>query len=440
MRIGGTFVDFKRLCGGVSCALATPCAGCESPCHLYSELSICRFASLLITPREFRFMTLAKLASLLVFLSGAVVVVAPVGAQGKGGGVARRLPPKFQSLSSSDARELGLVSELAVLWIGDVREGRGVDPVADLFGPFGGQRPVSEDATPQIGGSPNEADENERGLIVLSGLGRSQFMGILQIVQQQRQPQAAYAYSRAKMIAKLRQIRDREKETPAEMRTFEKEVIELGKEMGENEARLAVHQAWAFVDFESKFSPEQRNYLKGLRDNPDAFKLDSPAVKQTRILLTQLEEPLPLQMQDMAAKIYSYLSGTGEQNAARRPHRASTLLGRTSARFPDEVSRFLDTLNAAQHDLLIKLLAAERPYTADYVKKRTEFILALDGLKKTTTLNDSKFLKAGAAMGEIEARVALAQARVFEQLRLSLSQSQLFFIMQNLVPPQDSTQ
>jgi hypothetical protein len=43
-------------------------------------------------------------------------------------------------------------------------------------------------------------------------------------------------------------------------------------------------------------------------------------------------------------------------------------------------------------------------------------------------------------MGEIEARVALAQAKVFEQLRLSLTQSQMFFIMQNLVPPQESTQ
>lgn len=386
-------------------------------------------------------MTLAKLASLLVFLTSVGVAVAPVAAQGKGGsGTARRLPAKFHSLSTSEARELGLVSELAVLWIGDVREGRGVDPVADLFGPFGGQRPVSEDATPQIGGTPTEANENERGLIVLSGLGRSQFMGILQIVQQQRQPQAAYAYSRAKMIAKLRQLRDREKETPAEVRTFEKEVIELGKEMGENEARLAIHQAWAFVDFEAKFSPEQRNYLKGLRDNPDAFKLDSPAVKQTRVLLSQLEEPLPLQMQDMAAKIYSFLSGTGEQNATRRPHRAATLLGRTSARFPDEVSRFLDTLNAAQQDRLVQLLAAERPYTTDYVQKRTEFILALDGLKKTTTLNDKKFLSAGSQMGEIEARVALAQAKVFEQLRLSLSQSQLFFISQNLVPPQGSTE
>ena len=99
--------------------------------------------------------------------------------------------------------------------------------------------------------------------------------------------------------------------------------------MGENEARLAIHQAWAFVDFDSKFSPEQRNYLKGLRDNPVRFKLDSPAVKQTRQLLTQLEEPLPLQMQDMAAKIYSFLSGTGEENANRRPHRAATLLGGT---------------------------------------------------------------------------------------------------------------
>ena len=99
-------------------------------------------------------MTLAKLASLLVFLTSVGVAVVPLAAQGKGGGAARRLPAKFQSLSSSDARELGLVSELAVLWIGDVREGRGVDPVADLFGPFGGQRPVSEEATPQIGGTP----------------------------------------------------------------------------------------------------------------------------------------------------------------------------------------------------------------------------------------------------------------------------------------------
>lgn len=385
-------------------------------------------------------MTLAKLASLFLFLIGVGVFVAPVAAQGKGGGAARRLPGNFRSLSDSDAREIGLLSELAVLWVGDIRERPGVDPVADLFGPFGGQRPVSEDAQPQIGGTPVEADENERGLIVLSGLGRTQFLGVLDMVRQQRQPLAAYAFSRAKVIAKLRQLRDREKETPNEIRTFEKEVIELGKEMGENEARLAVEQAWAFVDFDSKFSAEQRNYLKGLRDNPGAFKLDSPAVKQTRVLLTQLEEPLPLQMQDMAAKMYSFLSGTGELNASRRPHRSATLLGRTSPRFPDEAVRFLETLNAAQQDRLVQLLAAERPFTSDYVKKRTEFILALDGLKKTTTLSDTKFLKAGAQLGELETRVALAQAKVFDQLRLTLSQSQLFFITQNLVPAQPSMQ
>ncbi len=358
----------------------------------------------------------------------------------KGGNnkLARSLPQKFQTLTNDQAREVGLLAELAVLWVGDVREAPGLDPVVDLFGPFGGQRPEVDEDMQVPGAAPVvPAEENERGLIVLSGLGREQYLGILELVRQQKEPLAAYTLSRAKLISKLRQLRDREtKETISEARTHEKEVVELGKEMGENEARLAVNQAWAFIQFESKFSVDQKNYLRMLRENPGAFKLDSPAVKTTRELLAQLEEPLPLQMQDMAAKLCSYLSGTAEQNAARRPHRAGTLLGKTSAKFPEVAPQFLETLNPAQQDRFIQLLAAERPYTTDYVKKRLEFIAALDGLKKVTTLNDKKFILAGAQMGEVEARVALAQARIFEQLRLSMSQSQLFFINQNLVPAQ----
>lgn len=356
----------------------------------------------------------------------------------KGNKLASKLPQKFQGLTTDQAREVGLLSELAVLWVGDIRETPGLDPVVDLFGPFGGQRPEVDEDMQVAGAAPVvPAEENERGLVVLSGLGREQYLGILELVRQQKEPLAAYTLSRAKLISKLRQLRDREtKETIAEARTHEKEVVELGKEMGENEARLAVNQAWAFIQFESKFSPEQKNYLRMLRENPSAFKLDSPAVKGTRELLAQLEDPLPLQMQDMAAKLCSYLSGTAEQNASRRPHRAGTLLGKTSSKFPEVTSQFLESLNPAQQDRFIQLLAAERPYTTDYVKKRLEFIAALDALKKLSTLNDKKFILAGAQMGEVESRVALAQARIFEQLRLSMSQSQLFFINQNLVPAQ----
>lgn len=391
-------------------------------------------------------MTLSKTVQKLLIVSLVALVTSSffadaAQAQGrnKGGNnnkLARSLPQKFQTLTNDQAREVGLLAELAVLWVGDIREVPGVDPVVDLFGPFGGQRPEVVEEMQVPGAAPLiPAEENERGLVVLSGLGKEQFLAILDLVKQQKEPLAAYTLSRAKVISKLRQMRDREvKETIAEARTHEKEVVELGKEMGEAEARLAVGQAWAFIQFESKFSAEQKNYLRMLRENPSAFKLDSPAVKGTRDLLAQLEEPLPLQMQDMAAKLCSYLSGTAEQNASRRPHRAGTLLGKTSSKFPEVTSQFLETLNPAQQDRFIQLLAAERPYTTEYVKRRLEFIAALDSLKKLTTLNDKKFVLAGAQMGEVETRVALAQARTFEQLRLSMSQSQLFFINQNLVP------
>ncbi len=359
-------------------------------------------------------------------------------AQGKKGGgntLARRLPAKFQTLTNDQAREVGLLSELNVLWIGDVRETPGFDPVVDLFGPFGGQRPEVDEDVPAGTIPPPPIEENERGLVVLSGLSREQINDLLTLVKEQKSQQAAYNLSRAKLISKLRQVRDREvKETPAEIRTHEREVVDLGKEMGEHEARLAVNQAWAFIQFEAKFGLEQKNYLRRLREDPSAFKLDSPAVKTAREILTQLEEPLPLLLQDMAAKLASYLSGTAEQNATRRPPRQATLLGKTSPKFPELTSQFLETLNPAQQDRLILLLSAERPYTTDYVKKRIEFIAALDALKKLTTLNDKKFILAGSQMGELEARVALAQARTFEQVRLSLSQSQLFFVTQNLLP------
>jgi hypothetical protein len=364
-------------------------------------------------------------------------------AQGKKGGggnnnntLARKLPGKFAALTNDQAREAGILSELAVLWIGDVRETPGSDPVVDLFGPFGGQRPeVDEDDVPPGQTPPPPPEENERGLVVLSSLNREQIDSLFNLVKAQKEPLAAYNLSRAKLISKLRQLRDREmKETVPEARALDKEIADLGKEMGENEAKLAVHQAWAFIQFEAKFGMEQKTYLRALRENPSAFKLDSPAVRAAREMLTKLEEPYPIQMQDMAAKLASFLSGSAEQNAGRRPPRSTTLLGKTSPKFPDTTQKFLETLNPVQQERIIVLLAAERPYTTDYVKKRIEFIAALDGLKKVKELNDKKFLLAGSQMGELEARIAVAQARTFEAVRLSMSQSQLFFVNQNLVP------
>ncbi len=382
---------------------------------------------------KFNLCLLPFVAVLLLTASG------EVSAQPRKGGnnsLARKLPGKFQTLTNDQAKEAGLLSELAVLWIGDVREPAGSDPVVDLFGPFGGQRPeVDDDDLPAGQAPPLVVEENERGLVVLSGLNRDQLDSLLNLVKAQKEPLAAYNLSRAKLISRLRQLRDREvKETAAEARTLEKEIVDLGKEMGENEAKLAVNQAWAFIQFQSKFGMEQKAYFGKLREDPSAFKLDSPAVRAAREMLTRVEEPYPLQMQDMAAKLASFLSGTAEQNAAKRPPRSSTLLGKTSPKFPETTQQFLETLNPAQQERMIQLLAVERPYTTDYVKKRIEFIAALDGLKKVTTLNDKKFLLAGSQMGELEARIALAQARTFEQVRLTLSQAQLFFVNQNLVP------
>jgi hypothetical protein len=398
------------------------------------------------SPEHFPMKSASWFLSLVVVLvAGAALQPAFAQPRKKGGGnsgnnsLARGLPGRFSTLTNDQAREAGILSELAVQWIGDVREASGSsDPVVDLFGPFGGQRPVADDAAAPPGQEPPPpAEENERGLVVLSGLSREQIDSLFDLVKQQKEPLAAYHMSRAKLIAKLRQLRDREtKETAAEARALDKEVIEIGKEMGENEARLAVNQAWAFIQFEAKFGMEQKTYLRMLRENPSAFKLDSPAVRAAREMLAQLEEPYPLQMQDMAAKLASFLTGTAEQNASRRPPRTMTLLGKTSPKFPDLTRQFLEALNPTQQERMLQLLAVERPYTTDYVKKRTEFIATLDGLKKVKNLNESKFLLAGSQMGELEARIALAQARAFEQLRLSLSQSQLFFITQNLVPAQ----
>jgi hypothetical protein len=357
------------------------------------------------------------------------MIAGPAEAQPNRNRFADRLPAKFKSLSTDEARELGLMAELNVLWIGDVREIPGADPVVDLFGPFGGQR-TELDEDEASGGY----EENSRGLIVLSVLGRDQLNSLFELVREQKPKLRDYFLARAKTIARFRQLRDREvKETAVDARNFDKEVIELGKLMGECEARVAIDQAWAFLQFESKFSQEQKNYIRMLRDKPDAFKLDAPAVQTARELMLRLEEPYPLLMQDIAAKMASYLSGTAEQNIAQRPHRDATLLGKTSRNFPPVASRFLEVLNPPQQDRMLVLLAAERPYTNEYVKKRIEFASALDGLKKVKELNDKNLLKIGAQMGELEARVALFQARAFEQVRLSLAPAQRFFIEQNLV-------
>src|SRR5436190_11286620 len=102
----------------------------------------------------------------LLFLGVAAI---PALAQGrKGGGnnnntLAKKLPGKFSALTNDQAKEAGLLSELAVLWIGDIREPRGNDPVVDLFGPFGGQRPeVDEDDVPAGQSPPPVVEENER--------------------------------------------------------------------------------------------------------------------------------------------------------------------------------------------------------------------------------------------------------------------------------------
>lgn len=376
-------------------------------------------------------MTFRPRTCLPLFLAVALIAMAAPAAFAQ----RQQLPAKFRGLTNDQARELAMLADLSILWVGDIREKPGSDPVVDLFGPFGGQRGAKED---EATGKMVILDENERGLVVLSGLGAQQHRDLLKIAGDIKTDLATYYQARAKLIAKLRRCREREgKETPAEARTFEKEVAELGKEMGEAEAHLAINQAWAYIGFQEKLSEEQRKYLLHVRQDPGAYKADSDAVKTVRDSLLQLQDPLPLLLQDTAAKMASYLTGTAEQNAQRRPLRAATLLGKTNSRMSDESRRFIDSLEPAQQDRLLGLLKAESAHTSEYVKKRTEFLAALDGLKKVSTLQERKFLLAGSTMGELEARIALLQAKGLEQLRLSLGASQRFFIEQNLLPEKE---
>jgi len=347
---------------------------------------------------------------------------------------AAHLPVGFQQLSRDEVKQLDGLTQRALGWIGESSPKRTRPSlVAPFFGGFGTARGSTNDPDE---GDGEEQDQSERlnsnvGLLVLAVLDDEQRDVLARLLIDQRNAIQVYAKTRDSLTAKLQEIRGQTQTS----RTFDRGVAELAGELGEQEASIGLAQAKAFVELRKSLREDQLEYLQLVRANSDVLRTETPAVQKVRDLLAKLDDDDQEALQSLAIKAVSFATGTADQNALVRDGKSATLLGSVKAggKSDGSTTAFLGTLTVAQQRQLYLLLQSEQRVAGTYAAKRSQIIAALDSLKDGKPVNEQRMRQAGSALVTIEGRVALQEARTFEQLSTSLSKAQSVFISQNLL-------
>jgi len=347
---------------------------------------------------------------------------------------AAHLPVGFQQLSKDEVKQLDGLTQRALGWIGESSPKRTrASLIAPFFGGLGTTRGSTDDPD-EVNGE--EQDQSERlnsdvGLLVLAVLDDKQRAMLARLLLDQRDAIQLYGKTRDSLTAKLQEIRGQTRAS----RTFDRDVSKVAGELGEQEASIGLAQAKAFAELRKSLREDQLEYLRLVRANPDVLRTETPAVQKVRDLLAKLDDDDQETLQSLAIKSVSFATGTADQNTLVRGGKFATLLGtvKGDGKSDGSTTAFLGTLTVAQQRQLYLLLLSAQRVAGSYAAKRNQIIAALDSLKDSKPVNEQRMKQAGSALVAIEARVALQEARTFEQLSTSLSKAQSVFISQNLL-------
>ena len=337
---------------------------------------------------------------------------------------AARLPAGFRSLSTAELRLLDGLTSRAMAWILEVPAAETpAAAVANFFGALDSSSDSLYDA------KTHRADEF--GPFVMRALTRNQKDSLANLLIQQRDVLQEYVKLRNELSQKVHEIRG---ET-SQPRAFDFQIVKLAREIGREEASIALVQAKGFCDLQAMLSADQREYLRLVRVNPDVINPDTPEMAETKKLFEQMNESDQQWLKLLCVKCTTFITGSLDENSQSLRNDFRGLLPCQVNQNPKRVSRqtsnFLKTLSVAQQKKLYELLKAEVSLVKAYFSHRYYMETTLDGIKRSKMASEQKLRQAGAEMTEVEAKIALMEARTFEEIRTSLSTAQRLFIKQN---------
>lgn len=340
----------------------------------------------------------------------------------------QNLPLAFQSLSKDRLKELQVLCQRAMAWIGDVPARQSsAEEIADFFGSIDDQREAKKDA------GIDDNDETRRndalGLHVLAVLTVEQRGQLVVLLREQSEPLQQAIATRTSLGKKLQELRGAAR-TP---RGFDYEVTKLARAFGEQEAASGLAQAQSFSGLRKSLSENQVEFFQLLRQDPKAVTAESPNVAKVRTALEKFDERDRQELFSLVARFLSFTTGAAEQNAMARSNKAVGLLSHVKQdKAAGLMAAFLNSLNLTQQRNLYVLLKSESRLRAGVLTQRQQIIAALDNLKTSSSLSQRKLTQMGAEMRELDGKLAVMQASGFESLRTSLSKAQSVFLSQQV--------
>ena len=347
------------------------------------------------------------------------------------------LPPEFQTISNEEFKELTFLCEKALAWIIDAKQKSSrPEDIADFFG-VAALRKAEKTSVDDEENDANNESQKEFGTKLFSAFSSSQQASLVKLMLEQRTALQQYQEQRSLFIDELAKLRDAKK-------INERQLLQMAEALGEAEGSLGFAQAQCFAELQKSIDPDHIEYLRILRANPTTIDgiPSGAAAQKAQDTLNRLEDGDRKALQALAVKAFSWLTGSAKQNAEWAPGRTANYFGNVKSRGRGKTdtlaAEFLGALNPAQRQQMARLLKGQSRLMRDYLAKRAQLSAGLLGLKESKAIIEKKFSIAAGNLGELEGQLALVQAKVFEQMRGTVSDAQQVFFRHNLLAD-DST-
>ena len=210
-----------------------------------------------------------------------------------------------------------------------------------------------------------------------------------------------------------------------------KGALEIGARLSRLNATVALHEAQAFATLEDSLSDEQWATLWEWREDPE---LAYDFGRQNRMVVAGFERDQIKQLEDLYAKAFSWLTGTVADNEIIPLGQPAQFFGFVSIRHKSgqaasrgNISKsFLAILSAEQIAVIDEAVQEQMPIVAQFLAARYQFLEEMALLRTMPDVYDeARAMGLATRMGELEAEVALLEARAYRQIRVTMTDDQL---------------
>ena len=350
---------------------------------------------------------------------------------------AAHLPPGFQNLTKDEVKQLDALCNRCLDWIAatEPNQKASLFSIAEYFGSMRTPKEKTAPREDEISTEPR-ISEIDIGLYVLSRFTSEQRNKLAKLVVDQRDDISDYEQLRDKVLTALQLLVKEKSPEPG----FDRMITDSARIVGEKEVSIAVMQARVFSEIVKSITDEQREFLLLVRSNPEAISSDNESIAEVRTTLEKYDERDQKSLAVLAYKAACYCTGTAAQNANVRWNK-NVGLSQGRSRGADKEGRmtssFLNTLNRTQQRQIYQLLGQQVSTIRMRISRRAQIAVALDALKTGEPAVEKKLKQIGAQLAQAEVQAAVIEARAVNRLKESLTETQLRFIEQNILPTRD---